>query len=83
MLLTSVKVGPFCSINEPQTTEIDPQVTVLVGMNEAGKTVFLRALHKAKDALDKEKFDLTEDYPRKDLLPTSEAMKKRLAIPSS
>lgn len=68
MLLTSVKVGPFRSINEQQTTEIDPQVTVLVGMNEAGKTVFLRALHKAKDALDKEKFDLTEDYPRKDLL---------------
>src|SRR5690606_14427773 len=36
MLLTSVKVGPFRSINEQQTTEIDPQVTVLVGMNEAG-----------------------------------------------
>ena len=68
MLLTSVKVGPFRSINEQQTIEIDPQVTVLVGMNEAGKTVFLRALHKAKDALDKEKFDITEDYPRKDLL---------------
>lgn len=68
MLLTSVRVGPFRSINETQTTEIDPQVTVLVGMNEAGKTVFLRALHKAKDALGTEKFDITEDYPRKDLL---------------
>lgn len=68
MLLTSAKVGPFRSINETQTTEIDPQVTVLVGMNEAGKTVFLRALHKAKDALGTEKFDITEDYPRKDLL---------------
>jgi predicted ATP-dependent endonuclease of OLD family len=67
MQLTSVKVGPFRSINEPQTTDIDPQTTVLVGMNEAGKTVFLKALHKAKDALGKEKFNLIDDYPRKDL----------------
>lgn len=67
MQLTSVSVGPFRSINEPQTAEIDPQTTVLVGMNEAGKTVFLKALHKAKDALGKEKFILTDDYPRKDL----------------
>ncbi len=67
MLLTSVKVGPFRSINIPQETAIDPEVTVLVGMNEAGKTVFLKALHKARDALGKEKFNLTDDYPRKDL----------------
>lgn len=31
MLLTSVKVGPFYSINEPQTIEVDPKVTILVG----------------------------------------------------
>ncbi|MDR6357373.1 energy-coupling factor transporter ATP-binding protein EcfA2 [Pseudomonas psychrotolerans] len=67
MQLTSVQVGPFRSINEPQTVEIDPQTTVLVGMNEAGKTVFLKALHKAKDALGREKFSLIDDYPRKDL----------------
>ena len=67
MQLTSVEVRPFRSINEPQKTDIDPQTTVLVGMNEAGKTVFLKALHKAKDALGKEKFNLTDDYPRKDL----------------
>ena len=67
MQLKSAKVGPFRSINEPQTVEIDPQVTVLVGMNEAGKTVFLKALHKTKDALSTEKFNLTDDYPRKNL----------------
>ena len=39
MLLSKAKVGPFKSINDPQTVAIDPNVTVLVGMNEAGKTV--------------------------------------------
>ncbi|WNK30319.1 AAA family ATPase [Pantoea agglomerans] len=67
MKLVKTKVGPFRSINEPQEVAIDPEVTVLVGMNEAGKTVFLKALHKANDALGKEKFNVTDDYPRKDL----------------
>ncbi|WP_213941349.1 AAA family ATPase [Pseudomonas sp. dw_612] len=66
MRLVSAKVGPFRSINEPQETIIDPEVTVLVGMNEAGKTVFLKGLHKAKDVLNKEKFNIIDDYPRKD-----------------
>ncbi|OPB24103.1 AAA family ATPase [Pseudomonas fluorescens] len=67
MKLVRATVGPFRSINEPQTVSIDPEVTVLVGMNEAGKTVFLKALHKAKDALGKEVFNITDDYPRKDV----------------
>lgn len=66
MILTRAKVGPFRSINTPQDVQIDPKVTVLVGMNEAGKTVFLKALHKAADALGKERFNPTDDYPRKD-----------------
>lgn len=65
--LVSVKVGPFKSINEPCTVKIEPTVTVLVGMNEAGKTVFLQALEKARDARNRAKFDKTPDYPRKDL----------------
>lgn len=73
MKLVKTKVGPFRSINEPQEVAIDPEVTVLVGMNEAGKTVFLKALHKANDALNKENFNVTDDYPRKDLT----AYKKR------
>ncbi|CRM00454.1 MULTISPECIES: ATP-binding protein [Pseudomonas] len=67
MKLVSATVGPFRSINEPQTVSIDPEVTVLVGMNEAGKTVFLKALHKTNDALGKESFSITDDYPRKDV----------------
>lgn len=67
MLLISANVGPFKSIDTPQTVQIDKKVTVLVGMNEAGKTVFLQALLKSNDALAEAKFDPVEDYPRKDL----------------
>src|SRR2546429_4694065 len=67
MLLVSAKVGPFKSIDVPQTVNIDEKVTVLVGMNEAGTTVFLQSLRKSKDALGEASFDPIEDYPRKDL----------------
>lgn len=67
MRLVTAKVGPYRSINEPQEVSIDSKVTVIVGMNEAGKTVLLKALHKSNDALGKEKFNVTDDYPRKDL----------------
>lgn len=39
------------SIDKEQTVEIDEEVTVLVGMNEAGKTVFLKSLMTAPTAL--------------------------------
>jgi len=67
MKLASVQVGPFKSINSAQDVEIDDKVTVFVGMNEAGKTVFLQALAKSADALGVAKFDPVDDYPRKDL----------------
>ncbi len=67
MILTSATVGPFRSMNTPQTVAIDPDVTVLVGMNEAGKTVLLKALQKCEDAIGLVNFDPVEDYPRKDL----------------
>lgn len=67
MKLVSAKVGPFRSINTEQTISIDPEVTVFVGMNEAGKTVFLKALHKSNDAMGIEVFNPVEDYPRKNL----------------
>ncbi len=54
-------------MNSVQTVAVDPAVTVLVGMNEAGKTVLLKALQKSADALGEESFEPIEDYPRKDL----------------
>ncbi len=67
MNLLTAQVGPFKSISTPQTVEIDREITVLVGKNEAGKTVFLQALEKSNDALSVASFDPVSDYPRKDL----------------
>lgn len=69
MQLVSAKVGPFKSINNAQLVDIDPHVTVFVGMNEAGKTVFLQALQKSGDAQKLEMFKPVHDYPRKTLTP--------------
>lgn len=65
MKLVKACVYRFRSINEPQTIDIDEKVTVLVGMNEAGKTVFLKALNKSRDATVGDKFEPIEDYPRR------------------
>jgi predicted ATP-dependent endonuclease of OLD family len=67
MKLANALIGPFRSINNQQPLAVDSKVTVLVGMNEAGKTVLLKALQKSNDALAEDKFDPIEDYPRKDL----------------
>lgn len=67
MILVTANVGPFRSMNTAQSVAIDPAVTVFVGMNEAGKTVLLKALQKSADALASDEFDPIEDYPRKDL----------------
>lgn len=79
MLLITAKVGPFKSINEPQTVVVDGAVTVLVGMNEAGKTVFLQALEKSDDALELASFDPVDDYPRKNLPGYLKEHKKKAA----
>lgn len=67
MILVSAKIGPFRSMNTEQMVEIDSSVTVFVGMNEAGKTVLLKALEKSSDAVGEAGFEPVDDYPRKDL----------------
>lgn len=67
MRLISARVRSFKSIDDSRQVTIDPEVTVLVGQNEAGKTAFLQALEKARPIRKGIKFDVTEDYPRKSL----------------
>jgi hypothetical protein len=68
--LTQVKINKYKSIQKSQTVNIDPSITTIVGMNEAGKTSFLTAIAKTNyftndpDFL----FDLTQDYPRNELI---------------
>jgi predicted ATPase len=66
--LTEATVLKYKSIETPQTFSIEKDVTVLVGMNESGKTSILEALAKTHYFEDDDdfKFSLTHDYPRKE-----------------
>lgn len=66
--LTKAVIHKYKCIEKEQEIEIEPDVTVLVGMNESGKTSLLEALAKVNyfDQSDADyKFNMTHDYPRK------------------
>lgn len=67
MRLRSAHVRNFKSIEDSDNVLIDGAVTVLVGQNESGKTAFLKALNKAYSVEKGVRFDVVEDYPRKNL----------------
>lgn len=67
MKLISVTIDKYKCIESPQTFEVNDGITILVGMNESGKTSVLEAIAKTKFFQDDDsfKFNLTFDYPRK------------------
>lgn len=68
MKLKKIIIHKYKSIETEQTFDVDNNITVLVGMNESGKTSILEAIGKTnyfqKDK--KFKFDPTHDYPRRE-----------------
>ncbi|MFC7774064.1 ATP-dependent nuclease [Flavobacterium sp. GCM10027622] len=68
MKLKDVKIYKYKSFETPQEFELESDITVLVGMNESGKTSALESLAKTRYFQDDEdfKFKPTHDYPRKD-----------------
>lgn len=70
MKLTNVKVNKYKSIQKEQDVRIESDITTIVGMNESGKTSFLQAIAKTNYFnKDKDfKFDITQDYPRNELV---------------
>jgi ABC-type transport system involved in cytochrome c biogenesis ATPase subunit len=63
--LVNVTVQKFRNFVEPQTFDVESDVTVLVGKNESGKTTILTALHRLNPAnAGDTEFDLTTEYPR-------------------
>lgn len=65
MRLARVRLELFRNIVSPQTLDVEPDVTCLVGKNESGKTSVLEALHRLNPANHREsRFDLTTEYPR-------------------
>ncbi len=68
MKLKEVIIYKYKSIENQQSFDVDGQITVLVGMNESGKTNILEALAKTNYFQDDEtfKYNTTHDYPRKE-----------------
>lgn len=64
MRLTKARVQNYRSIVDSGEFEIEKLKTILVGPNEAGKTVLLKALQQLNKPEDIEGFDALRDYPR-------------------
>ena len=68
--LIQVTIHKYKRIQKAQTVNIDPAITTIVGMNEAGKTSLLTAIAKTNYFTDDSDFafDITQDYPRNELI---------------
>lgn len=64
MRLKRARVQNYRSIIDSGEFEIDKYKTILVGPNESGKTVLLRALQQLNKPKDVDGFDILRDYPR-------------------
>jgi predicted ATP-dependent endonuclease of OLD family len=68
MKLKKVTIHKYKSIETDQSFEVNDKITVLVGMNESGKTSVLEVLAKTNYFEEDKKFILnkTHDYPRRE-----------------
>lgn len=64
MRLTKARIQNYRSIVDSGEFDIEELKTILVGPNEAGKTVLLKALQQLNKPEDVEGFDVLRDYPR-------------------
>lgn len=64
MKLHKARVQNYRSVIDTGTFEIEDLKTILVGPNEAGKTVILKALQQLNKPADIAGFDVLRDYPR-------------------
>lgn len=80
--LIEATVHKYKCIENDQTFEVDDKVTVLVGMNESGKTSILEALAKTNyfESDKKFTFNTTHDYPRKEKKKTGKSGKRAKAV---
>jgi hypothetical protein len=80
--LTSVKLHKYKSFETEQSFEVDPKSTILVGLNESGKTSAIEAIAKTNYFRDEEafKFKLSRDYPKKELTSVRKSEENPAAI---
>jgi energy-coupling factor transporter ATP-binding protein EcfA2 len=64
MRLTKARIRMYRSIRDTGEFEVENGKTILVGPNEAGKTVILQALQQLNKPEEVDGFDALRDYPR-------------------
>lgn len=64
MRLIKARVQKYRSIKDTGLFDVESDKTILVGPNEAGKTVLLQALQQLNPPPEIKKFDALRDYPR-------------------
>jgi len=64
MKLTHFRILKYRNIQDSGKVELLGNLTCLVGKNQSGKTVLLRALHKFNPHDKSEKYNLSSDWPR-------------------
>ena len=67
MRLKQARVQNYRSIRDTGWFDVEGDKTILVGPNEAGKTVLLRALQQINPPQDVPRFDPLRDFPRSEL----------------
>jgi len=77
MKLKKITLHKYKSFEKKQSFDVENDITILVGMNESGKTALLESIAKANYFKDDEefKFNLILDYPRKEKKKVDKAIK--------
>lgn len=85
MKLKQITIQKFKCIENDQTFDVQDDITILVGMNESGKTSILQAIAKTNYFQeDKDfKFDLVPDYPRKEKKSVDKSIKNGDEYPNA
>jgi len=68
MILEEITIHKYKCFENDQTFKVEEDITILVGMNESGKTAILEAIAKANYFREDNdfKFNRTHDYPRRE-----------------
>ncbi len=80
--LKKVEILKYKSYTEKQIFEVEEDITILVGMNESGKTAALEAIAKTNYFQDDDdfKFNVTHDYPRREKKKMEKSDEEPVAI---
>lgn len=64
MQLVSARIRGYRSVKDSGEFAVEPRKTILVGINEAGKTALIKALQTIKPPAGTDELDALRDYPR-------------------